>query len=158
MFIIRKYFSIKKNNVRFINNLFKEIPEIKEKLYNKNLVDILAEMDSDVILKNAIYYTGTLSSGENYEWQQKLNNIVLIIRIHLDNTNEDNGVMQIIPGSQGKIFSQKEIETITENSIPRLCNVSTGGIHVYNPMILHSILKPTTNKKRRVIQLEFIIR
>jgi len=173
---IRKYFSMKKNTFRFINNIFNEIPRIKEILYNKNLVDILAKIDSELKLKSADYYVGTLSSGENYEWLQKPNSSLLIIRIHLDTTNYENGVMQIIPGSQGKTFTKNEIETITENSIPRICDIPNGGVHIYNtensipricdipnggvhiynPMILHSIMKPTTNKKRRVIQLEFI--
>jgi len=154
-FKIRIHHKINKNSSRYINNIFKEIPEIKEIIYNKNLVDILNIIDSEIKLSNAAYFSGTHSSGENYEWQQKSNSSSLIIRIHLDITNTENGVMQIIPGSQGKIFTTKEIETITQNSIPRLCKVSSGGIHFYNPMILHSILSPSTGKKRRLIQLEY---
>jgi len=67
----------------------------------------------------------------------------------------ENGVMQIIPGSQGKFFTKDEIKTITKNSIPRICEMSSGAIHIYNPMILHSVLPPTTSQKRMVIQMEY---
>lgn len=79
----------------------------------------------------------------------------LAIRIHLDDTGEGNGVLQIISGSHHKQLSTEEIKTITENSFPILCAVPSGGVQVLHPLLLHASKKATAAKRRRVIHLEF---
>ena len=133
-----------------------KIPMLEKIILNKNILAILTTIGDRVSLSEVNYYANTLQTEENHEWCQKsVKSPSIIIRIHLDNTNIENGVMQIIPGSQGKIFTKDEIKVISENSIPRICEMSSGAIHINNPMILHSVQPPTTSKKRRVIQMEY---
>lgn len=77
------------------------------------------------------------------------------IRIHLDDTHEHNGALQIVPGSFKKRFTDTEISTITENCLPITCKVNEGGVHLMKPLLLHASSKSKTQKKRRVIHLEF---
>lgn len=80
---------------------------------------------------------------------------IFTIRIHLDDTNDKNGALKVIPGSQNKVLSQQEIELITENSIPKICDVPAGGVQLMKPLTLHASSKSTSQKRRRVIHLEF---
>ncbi len=77
------------------------------------------------------------------------------VRIHLDDTDEKNGALQIIPGSQNKWLSPEEIALITQNTLPFTCEVGCGGIHLMKPLLLHSSAKTVNQKHRRVIHLEF---
>ena len=80
---------------------------------------------------------------------------IFTIRVHLDDTIEQNGALKVIPGSHKRRFSDEEITTITANSNPTVCEVKSGGIHLMKPLILHSSPKTINQKKRRVIHLEF---
>jgi hypothetical protein len=52
-------------------------------------------------------------------------------------------------------LSNEEINLITQNSIPYVCDVEACGIQVMKPLLLHSSSKATSQKHRRVIHLEF---
>ena len=76
------------------------------------------------------------------------------IRIHLDDADEHNGALKVIPGSHGKgvyrpetINWQEETETI--------CPVKAGGVMIMRPLLLHASNRTTNNKKRRVVHIEF---
>lgn len=86
---------------------------------------------------------------------EKVLHSIFSIRIHLDDTREHNGVLKIVPGSFKKRFTSSEIQTITENCSPMLCNVNEGGAQLMKPLLLHASSKSRTQKKRRVIHLEF---
>ena len=76
------------------------------------------------------------------------------IRIHLDDTDEGNGALKVISGSHlKKIYRAENIDWRTE--IENTCNVSTGGIMIMRPLLMHASNRTTTNKKRRVIHIEF---
>lgn len=80
---------------------------------------------------------------------------ITTIRIHLDATDESNGVLKVIPGSHHHLLSSEEIQTLANNSIPVMCDVLAGGIHIMKPLLLHASNKATSNKPRRVLHLEF---
>lgn len=80
---------------------------------------------------------------------------IFTIRVHLDDTAEQNGALNVIPGSHKRRFSDDEINTITANSNPSVCEVKSGGVHLLKPLLLHSSPRATTQKRRRVIHLEF---
>lgn len=76
------------------------------------------------------------------------------IRIHLDDTNEENGALKVIPNLHSKgIYRPEAIDWSTEKEVS--CNVSRGGIMIMKPLLLHSSSRTTNNQKRRVIHLEF---
>lgn len=76
------------------------------------------------------------------------------IRIHLDNTNEDNGALKVVPTSHLKgIYRPETIDWTVENEIT--CSVKKGGIMIMKPLLLHSSSRTTNNNKRRVLHIEF---
>lgn len=77
------------------------------------------------------------------------------VRIHLDDTDETNGALKVIPGSHHKRLSDDEVDLITRNSIPYTCEVNACGIQIMNPLLLHASSKAISQRHRRVIHLEF---
>jgi ectoine hydroxylase-related dioxygenase (phytanoyl-CoA dioxygenase family) len=76
------------------------------------------------------------------------------IRIHLDDTDENNGALKVIPGSHNKgIYRPETIDWKLETEIT--CNVPKGGIMIMRPLLLHSSGRTTNNSQRRVIHIEF---
>jgi len=76
------------------------------------------------------------------------------VRIHLDDTNGQNGALKVIPQSHNKGVCRPELiewETTTEN----ICCVNKGGVMFMKPLLLHSSGRTTNNNKRRVIHIEF---
>lgn len=76
------------------------------------------------------------------------------IRIHLDDTDRDNGALKVIPGSHKKgIYRPETINWQAEREVT--CNVKAGGLMFMRPLLLHASNRTTNNKKRRVIHIEF---
>lgn len=76
------------------------------------------------------------------------------IRIHLDDTNEGNGALKVIPQSHLKgIYRPENIDWTVETET--ICPVKKGGIMFMKPMLLHASNRTTNHRKRRVIHLEF---
>jgi ectoine hydroxylase-related dioxygenase (phytanoyl-CoA dioxygenase family) len=76
------------------------------------------------------------------------------IRIHLDDTDVNNGALKVIQKSHlKKIYRPETINWATE--IETICNVKRGGVMIMKPLLLHSSSRTTNNKKRRVIHIEF---
>ncbi|WP_345766350.1 MULTISPECIES: phytanoyl-CoA dioxygenase family protein [Chryseobacterium] len=79
---------------------------------------------------------------------------IYTIRIHLDDTDENNGALKVIPGSQTKgIYRPETIDWTTETEA--ICPVESGGIMIMKPLILHGSNRTTNGKRRRVIHIEF---
>lgn len=82
-----------------------------------------------------------------------LKNIVTV-RIHLDETDENNGALKIVPKSHLKgIYRPETIDWRVEQEVN--CKVSKGGIMLMKPLLLHSSGRTTNNRQRRVIHIEF---
>lgn len=76
------------------------------------------------------------------------------IRIHLDNTNEENGALKVIPKSHHKGICRFENIALTTQS-ENVCRIKKGGIMLMKPLLLHSSSKTKNNHQRRVIHIEF---
>ncbi|RZJ50496.1 MAG: phytanoyl-CoA dioxygenase [Flavobacterium sp.] len=75
------------------------------------------------------------------------------VRIHLDDTDEDNGALKVIPKSHLKgIYRAETIDWTIERET--ICKVPKGGIMIMKPLLLHSSSKTKNNNKRRVIHIE----
>jgi len=76
------------------------------------------------------------------------------IRIHLDDTNGDNGALKVVPGSHKKgVYRPETINWDLETEA--ICNVNAGGLMIMRPLLLHASNRTTNNKKRRVVHIEF---
>lgn len=79
---------------------------------------------------------------------------ITTIRIHLDDTDENNGALRVIPKSHLKnIYRPETIDWHTETETT--CAVKQGGLMLMKPLTLHSSSRTTNHKKRRVIHIEF---
>ena len=76
------------------------------------------------------------------------------IRIHLDDTDERNGALRIIPFSHLKgIHRSDTIDLAREQQLT--CAVKKGGVMIMRPLLMHASGRTTNNERRRVIHLEF---
>jgi len=75
------------------------------------------------------------------------------IRIHLDDTDENNGALRVMPGSHllGVYRPGETGSNITETT----CNVNSGGVMFMKPLLMHASGRTTNNKQRRVLHIEF---
>jgi len=79
---------------------------------------------------------------------------IFTIRIHLDDTDEHNGALKVVPKSHAKgIYRPETIDWNTEKE--EICTVEKGGIMIMKPLLLHGSNRTTNGKKRRVIHIEF---
>lgn len=78
----------------------------------------------------------------------------ITIRIHLDDTDETNGALKVIPGSHRKgVYRPETIDWEKEQEV--LCEVPRGGVMLMKPLLLHASARSTGSRRRRVIHIEF---
>jgi len=169
-----------------IRQFLKEIPEVKDLIFNENLKTIIKEIFGENYFtvksiyfdkpENSNWYVAyhqdlTISVDKKVElenfgpWTTKQNQFavqppldilenIFTIRIHLDDTDENNGALKVIPKSHAKgIYRPETIDWNVEAE--NICNVERGGIMIMKPLILHGSNRTTNGKKRRVIHIEF---
>ncbi|WP_118952476.1 phytanoyl-CoA dioxygenase family protein [Taibaiella helva] len=77
----------------------------------------------------------------------------LTLRIHLDDTDETNGTLRVVPGSHRKgIYRPETIDWSRERE--EICAVPAGGVMLMRPLLLHASSRSTAEKRRRVLHLE----
>lgn len=76
------------------------------------------------------------------------------IRIHLDDTDENNGALKVIPASHLKNIYRPETINYNNETIAT-CNVKKGGIMIMKPLLMHASSRTVNENKRRVIHIEF---
>jgi len=81
---------------------------------------------------------------------------VLAIRVHLDDSEEDNGPLRVLPGSHVKgVLSDDDIEQLVQRISPTDCLVTRGGVIAMRPLIVHASSKSHSDCPRRVIHIEY---
>lgn len=169
-----------------IRQFLKEVPNVKDLIFNKNLKKIIKEIfDDNYFVVKSIYFDKPEKSNwyvayhqdltisvdkkidlENFgPWTTKQNQFavqppldilenIFTIRIHLDETDENNGALKVVPKSHAKgIYRPETIDWNVETE--NICNVEKGGIMIMKPLLLHGSNRTTNGKKRRVIHIEF---
>ncbi|MET3035690.1 phytanoyl-CoA dioxygenase family protein [Chryseobacterium sp. NRRL B-14859] len=169
-----------------IRQFLKEVPEIKDLIFNDHLKRIVKEVFGEqYFVVKSIYFDKpetsnwyvayhqdlTISVDKKLElpdfgpWTTKQNQFavqppldilenIYTIRIHLDDTDENNGALKVIPKSHAKgIYRPETIDWTVETE--EICNVEKGGIMMMKPLTLHGSNRTTNGRKRRVIHIEF---
>lgn len=169
-----------------IRQFLKEIPEVKDLIFNENLTTIIKEIFGEkYFVVKSIYFDKpeksnwyvayhqdlTISVDKKVElenfgpWTTKQNQFavqppldilenIFTIRIHLDDTDENNGALKVVPKSHAKgIYRPETIDWDVETE--NICNVEKGGVMIMKPLLLHGSNRTTNGKKRRVIHIEF---
>ncbi len=82
-----------------------------------------------------------------------LENIVTL-RIHLDDTDEHNGALNVLKGSHRKgIYRPENIDMTQETE--HCCRVKKGGLMLMKPLLMHASRRSSNGRRRRVIHIEF---
>lgn len=80
-------------------------------------------------------------------------NSIYTIRIHLDNTDADNGALKVIKGSHNKgVYRAETIDWEKEQET--VCNVAKGGVMIMRPLLFHASGRTTNTNRRRIIHIE----
>jgi hypothetical protein len=81
---------------------------------------------------------------------------MVTIRLHLDDADESNGALRVIPGSHrlGRLDAAKVAE-IRLRQPEVTCCVRTGDAMIMRPLLLHASSEARTPVHRRVIHLEY---
>ncbi len=115
--------------------------------------DLTISVDKKLALKGFDFWTTKQNQFSVHPPLNILQNVVTV-RIHLDDTDENNGALKVIPKSHSKgIYRPETIDWTIESEIS--CNVSKGGIMLMKPLLLHSSGRTTNGRQRRVIHIEF---
>lgn len=81
---------------------------------------------------------------------------MLTVRLHLDDTDTDNGCLQVHSGShQWGLLSQAEISRRIEQMRPHPCPAKKGEVMLMRPLLLHGSSKAQSPRPRRIVHLEF---
>jgi hypothetical protein len=78
------------------------------------------------------------------------------LRFHLDESDETNGALQVLPGSHrlGRL-GPSDIEHQGKTGKAEVCCVRRGGIMLMRPLLLHSSSVASVPRHRRVLHLEY---
>jgi ectoine hydroxylase-related dioxygenase (phytanoyl-CoA dioxygenase family) len=81
---------------------------------------------------------------------------MVTFRIHLDDTNADNGCLNVIPNRHTSgVLTQLEINILVKSAIFVECEANAGDMLIMRPLILHASSKAKNPNHRRIIHMEF---
>jgi hypothetical protein len=81
---------------------------------------------------------------------------VLAIRVHLDDCDEQNGALRVVPGSHmmGRLDSSATLRVRSDRGEVHV-SVPRGGAMLMRPLLLHASSKILVNNPRRILHLVF---
>jgi len=140
------------DNYFVVKSIYFDKPE-KSNWYVSYHQDLTISVDKKLDLKGFGPWTTKQNQFAVQPPIEYLKNI-FTIRIHLDDTDENNGALKVVPNSHSKeIYRPETIDWNVETE--EICSVNKGGIMIMKPLILHGSNRTVNNKKRRVIHIEF---
>lgn len=81
---------------------------------------------------------------------------MLTVRLHLDDCDENNGALRVLPGShQSGRLKANEIQQFRQRQNEAVCVVPAGGVLLMRPLLLHASSAAKSPRRRRVLHLEF---
>jgi ectoine hydroxylase-related dioxygenase (phytanoyl-CoA dioxygenase family) len=81
---------------------------------------------------------------------------MFILRFHLDDCDESNGALRVLPGTHlfGRLSSQR-IKALAQTVLPITCSLSAGDALLMRPLLLHSSSRSRKVGHRRVLHIEY---
>ena len=81
---------------------------------------------------------------------------MLAARIHLDDFDESNGALRVLPGTHrlGRLSSE-EIQRLRAEKQETVCSARAGDVMLMRPLLLHASGKSDGNGHRRVLHIEY---
>ena len=81
---------------------------------------------------------------------------VLAVRVHLDDSNEANGPLRVLPSTHKLgVLSDDQIEDLVKTTVAIECHVEIGGILLMRPLLVHASSKARSDAPRRVVHIEY---
>lgn len=81
---------------------------------------------------------------------------MITLRIHLDDANEGNGCLKVIPKSHHLgILTKEEQGHVVCESEAYICSVKSGDLLLIRPHLLHSSSKGSAPSHRRIVHVEY---
>jgi hypothetical protein len=86
----------------------------------------------------------------------KLLEQMLIVRLHLDDADESNGALRVLPGSHrlGRLSAER-IQELRAKEREHLCVTRAGDVLLMRPLLLHASSRSTSERHRRVLHIEY---
>jgi ectoine hydroxylase-related dioxygenase (phytanoyl-CoA dioxygenase family) len=80
---------------------------------------------------------------------------MLAIRIHIDDSNEADGPLRVLPGTHRHgVLDGLHIEQLSRHVTPSVCIASSGSVLLMRPLLLHASSPARSPAHRRVVHLE----
>ena len=81
---------------------------------------------------------------------------MLTIRLHLDDADESNGALRVLPGShrEGRLASER-VRELRAQQPDFLCVAVAGDALLMRPLLLHTSSRSTSPRHRRVLHIEY---
>lgn len=81
---------------------------------------------------------------------------MLTVRLHLDDADQSNGALRVLPGSHllGRL-SAGRIQQLRGEQSDYLCSASAGDALLMRPLLLHASGRSTNTRHRRVLHIEY---
>lgn len=81
---------------------------------------------------------------------------MLTVRIHLDDADEENGALRVLPGTHTLGRLEPERVTILRSERDEVvCRAQAGDALLMRPLLLHASGRSTSDRPRRVLHLEY---
>ena len=81
---------------------------------------------------------------------------MLTVRLHLDDCTEENGPLQVLPGSHRLgLIPPRAIDQLHCDTRPVICTIPAGGAILMRPLTLHASSAATAPTHRRVVHIEY---
>jgi hypothetical protein len=81
---------------------------------------------------------------------------MLTLRLHLDDADEENGALHVLPGTHalGKLDTAR-IQALRAEISVHACKAKAGDVLLMRPLLLHASSKSTSERHRRILHIEF---
>jgi len=81
---------------------------------------------------------------------------MLTLRLHLDDTDESNGALHVLPGSHREgLLTSERIQELRTQQTDYLCVAAAGDALLIRPLLLHASGRSTSPRHRRVLHIEY---
>jgi ectoine hydroxylase-related dioxygenase (phytanoyl-CoA dioxygenase family) len=81
---------------------------------------------------------------------------MLSVRIHLDDCNESNGALRVLPGTHrlGRLNAD-QIAALRRTATCVICAIGVGGVLLMRPLLIHGSSTASEASHRRVIHIDY---
>ncbi len=81
---------------------------------------------------------------------------MLTVRLHLDDADDSNGALRVLPGSHGfGILSSGRMDELAASQSEVLCAAAAGDALLMRPLLLHASSRSASARHRRVLHIEY---